>query len=103
MSRGLGKVERDIIEYLQKLDKKGMPTRIYLSMFCRMIYEPSPMALILGQPNSYSKEYSSLKRASKSLERKGLIKRWSNARCCIVELVKCTPQRDTLKQEQNIY
>ena len=97
MSRGLGKVERDVVAFLQKQQSRGMPGRISLSGLVRFLYEASPMELVMGDFASYRSEYQAVKRATKSLARKGYITRRSGPKSCIVEL-KCNSPTDTLKK-----
>ena len=96
MSRGLGKVERAILEHLEKQVHKGMPGRSSIPFLVASIYGQSAFAMALHQPFSAERSYSSVKRATKSLEQKGYIKRWTSVHDSCVELVKCTSASGTL-------
>ena len=99
MSRGLGKVERAVLEVLEERYKKlhdSVMTRISIPDLVDRIYGQSPMAAALRQALSEEKGYQTIKRATKSLERKGLIVRESDAKHCWVEF-KRIPRRVTLK------
>ena len=101
MSRGLGKVEREVLEYLQAQRERGGPASISLSMLMRFSYEPHPISTVLGISPTVElrSQYSALKRAAKSLERKGYIDRWSGAKSCTIRL-KCNPTTGTLTEGQ---
>ncbi len=94
MSRGLGKVEKKILETIGR-------HRLCISNLIPFMYPPSPMGATFGARPTDCDNYSSIKRAVRSLERKGLIRRWSGSKWCLIERtdVKRTPPTGTLKKD----
>jgi len=88
MSQGLGKIEKEILRVLKHFADKGMFTRCTIAHLMRFVIEPSIADVSFGVPVSQWPEYSSVKRAVRSLERKGYLKRYSGWKKAIVELIK---------------
>ena len=77
MSKGLGKREREILDALN-----DMPDWPRLSMVIPFIDPPNPIDSMLGWKPTHSNNYSSYKRAVRSLRAKGLIETRSNSKVC---------------------
>jgi len=98
MSRGLGKVEKAIIDCLKDQIADGMPGCLSIPGLVAFIYGQTSFAMALHQPFSKEEKYASVKRATKSLEKKGLVKRHTRAHGSRVMLIKCNSPRDTLRE-----
>ena len=94
MSRGLGKIQKMIVDYLEELIDSGMPNSMKLSMMAMDILKMHPLEMMLG--GSYAKGYSSLKRAVKTLAQRGIISRYSTPKGCWISLIRSS-RRGTLK------
>ena len=96
MSRGLGSMEKELLETLSG-NHPWVGQWMRLSKVARMILleDLSPIGGEMGVEISWLSRYSSVKRAARSLERKGLIDRDSRANQCYVR-VKWTSGTGTL-------
>lgn len=81
MSRGLGKVERAILEMLDKVPAH----QCTLAGLLWLIEPKSPDALMMGAMATDSPNYSSYKRAVRSLREKGYIVTRSTAKECWIK------------------
>ena len=95
MSRGLGAMEREVLDTMGKLPGNWMR----LSMVARIILmdDISPLGAVMGTETSWLPRYPSVKRAARSLERKGLIERESRANQCYIRVMRTSPS-GTLNQ-----
>jgi hypothetical protein len=77
-------MECEVLDAISKPPWAGKWSR--LSMVARMILmdDISPIGAALGTETSWLSRYPSVKRAARSLERKGLIERESRAKQCFI-------------------
>ena len=94
MSRGLGRREIEILSWLKeaKLESDHWIRLISIAekIIHNSLYENSPYSLTLktmmGEQITDMPEYQSIKRAAKSLQRKGYINRRSRGSACWIKL-----------------
>jgi len=75
-------MEREVLAVLAQLPNRGAP----ICGLMTMVVERSMANLVMGTPGSYLREYPSVKRAVRTLARKGLVRRYSGAKSSWVEL-----------------
>ena len=91
MSRGLRKVERAILEILENQLKHEIPGSNSIQGLASHLVEQGSINFLLGESITDVKGYASVQRACRSLERKGLLRRFSGPKQAAVELIRSAP------------
>lgn len=102
MSRGLGAMEREVLATIGGNHPwAGKWVRLRFVANIITMDDVSDIVRAIGHHTSWASRYPSVKRAARSLERKGLIERRSRAKECYVKVSAPLPQEHLVQRKDS--